>query len=63
MIKNEEADIPDNVSDDIFDKEDDITLEAFLAYLDMQLALHPELITPADLQQLDRIATLVEGVE
>lgn len=38
-------------------------LSAWLTYLDQQIEKHPEMITPADEEQLERIAVLVEGVE
>lgn len=51
------------IDDSLLDAEDDPALLAFLEYLDVQMAAHPELIVEADYAQLDRIAKLVKGVE
>ena len=38
-------------------------LYVFLAYLELQMKLHPEYMTEADEEQLKRIAKLVEGMK
>ncbi len=38
-------------------------LNAWLTFLDQQIEKYPEMIVPADEEQLKRIAAMVEGVE
>jgi len=41
---------------------DEAELMQFIAYLDAEMSHHPDTVIPADEEQLNRIAALVEGV-
>ena len=45
------------------DEEDNPVMQAFLGFLEGQMAAHPELIEPVSEAQMAQIAALVEGVE
>ncbi len=45
------------------DEEGNPVMQAFLSFLEGQMAAHPELIEPVTEAQMARIATLVDGVE
>ena len=45
------------------DEEDNPVMQAFLGFLEGQMAAHPELIEPVTEAQMAQIAALVEGVE
>jgi hypothetical protein len=43
--------------------ETDPVMDAFLAFIEQDMTSHPETIQPMSTQELDEIASLVEGVE
>ena len=45
------------------DEETNPVMQAFLSFLEGQMAAHPELIEPVTEAQMAQIAALVEGVE
>ena len=45
------------------DEESNPVMQAFLSFLEVQMAAHPELIEPVSEAQMAQIAALVEGVE
>jgi len=55
--------LPAESSADVDEDESNPVMQAFLQFLEQQMAEHPELIEPMDEAELAQIAVLVEGVE
>lgn len=51
-----------SIVDESSDQEDQVML-SFLAFLEAQMTINPELITPISEAEMQAIAALVEGVE